>query len=147
MAKKNDTTIESSDGQESPYVNVDAKPKRSLKTASAKRGWRIGAIVAGSTLALGAAFGVGLTAGHLAPANFGPGIGQGQFQGPDGDRDGDHLGKPGGGFRDQDGQRPPRPNHAHDAEGNDIPNANDPLSQDSNQPPAPTDSSAPTATP
>ena len=95
--------------EEAPYLIEDAKPKQARKSIFKTRGFKIAAIAAGGTLALGAAFGVGLSAGHLQ----GPDFSHGQFgQAPHGfgDRDGDH-GKGGfgpGGRGDRDGNFKPQ---------------------------------------
>ncbi|MEO0048684.1 MAG: hypothetical protein RL556_16 [Actinomycetota bacterium] len=75
--------------EEAPYVIENSKPKNSRKPFLKSRGFKIAAIAAGGTLALGAAFGIGLSAGHLQGPDFSHsqfGQGAGGF----GDRDGDH---------------------------------------------------------
>ncbi|MFM6981001.1 MAG: hypothetical protein ACKOWE_06325 [Micrococcales bacterium] len=98
MAKKNAPATETA---ESPYVTETPKAKKSLKETFSSRGAKTAGIVAGSALALTAAFGIGLTAGHAQGPAFGHDqMGQGQFGG---DRDGDHGGQFGpGGHRDGD---------------------------------------------
>lgn len=87
--------------EESPYVSEQPKAKKSLRDFASSRGARIGAIVAGSTLALGAAFGIGLTAGHAQ----GPDFRHSEFgQNQPADRDHGKGGKPGH-FGDRDGKR------------------------------------------
>lgn len=99
MAKKNPET---NPVEDSPYINEAPKAKKSLKDIASSRGAKIGAIVAGSTLALGAAFGIGLTAGHLQ----GPAFGHGQLGQGHPDRDGDHgKGGKSGHFDGRDGHR------------------------------------------
>ncbi|MFM6967348.1 MAG: hypothetical protein ACKOWN_00195 [Microbacteriaceae bacterium] len=104
-------------------------------TNKARKPLTIAAIVGGGVLALGAAFGVGLVAGHAAPAfpggpEFAAGAGP---IGGHGDRDGDHRGGPQG-FQGQfeatpgDAGNPPPggdfchpgDGHTHDAQGNDV---------------------------
>lgn len=108
MAKKNPEVTVTED---SPYVSEAPKAKNSVKSILSNRSARIGAIVAGSTLALGAAFGIGLTAGHAQGPAFGDHqMGQGQF-GPD--RDGDHGGKFAPGQQGPNGQMAPNGQFGH----------------------------------
>lgn len=103
MAKKNPEVKATEDA---PYINEEPKAKKSFKDIASSRGVKIGAIVAGSTLALGAAFGVGLVAGHFQGPNFGhEQFGQGQFDGRGGvfgQTGGDHFGGRHDGDRDGD---------------------------------------------
>lgn len=92
--------------EESPYIEDAPKAKKSFKDILNSRGAKIGAIAAGSTLALGAAFGIGLVAGHAQGPDFGhEQFGQGQFDGRGGafgKADGDHFGGHRDGDRDGD---------------------------------------------
>ena len=91
-------------------ADIKDEVRRELKRDAARKRkpLTIGAIVAGGVVALGAAFGVGLIAGHAGPGFPGGGdfaAGQG-LQGGHGDRDGDHRGGPNDG--DRDGNRGPQ---------------------------------------
>lgn len=101
MTKKNTKDVAA---DQSPYINEEPSATKKANSVLSKPGLRIGAIVAGGTLALGAAFGIGLTVGHAQGPDFGRDqFGQAQFdqhggpgaQRPQGgfDRDGDHGGQ------------------------------------------------------
>lgn len=124
-----------------PTETVDstkaAKDARS-SASTTRKPLTIAAIVGGGVLALGAAFGIGLAAGHAAPgfpggAEFASGaLHVGGHADRDGGRDGDHRGGPkgqhgpGNGARGEMGQSGeadfchPGDGHTHDASGNDV---------------------------
>lgn len=89
-------------------ADIKDEVQREVRKQSARnrKPLKMGAAIAGGVVALGAAFGIGLVAGHAAPGFPGGGdfaAGQGQQGGPDGDRDGDHRGGGRHGDRDGDG--------------------------------------------
>ena len=95
-----------SSGDEVTAEDIKDEVRRELKREAARKRkpLTIGAIVAGGVVALGAAFGVGLIAGHAAPGFPGGGdfaAGQGPL-GDHGDRGGDQRGGPRDGDRDGD---------------------------------------------
>lgn len=103
MAKKNAVNLETHD---EPYiVDEGSTPKASGKIAGffKSRAGKTTAIAAGSALALGAAFGVGFSAGNVNHPGF-DGQRFGQAQQPFGDHDGDRGGH--GNFGPRDGQQP-----------------------------------------
>lgn len=96
----------SSGDDEFTAADIKDEVRRELKREAQRKRkpLTIGAIVAGGVVALGAAFGVGLIAGHAGPGFPGGGdfaAGQGPQSGQ-GDRDGDHRGGPRDGDRDGD---------------------------------------------
>lgn len=125
--------------QESTESRGDTNIGAQSSTSNGRKPLTIAAIVGGGVLALGAAFGVGLIAGHAAPGFPGGGdfaAGAGPIGGH-GDRDGDRGGHQGDGPKGQKEFRNGAPGqlnsgdaggdfchpgdgHTHDANGNDV---------------------------
>ena len=86
------------------YIVEEAKPSR-LRNLMSSRATKITAISVGAALAIGAAFTGGVVAAKtVLPQHDGPGFAQGF------DRDGDRPAP-------ADGQRPPKPGHDFDRDG------------------------------
>lgn len=101
MAKKNENVNVETPAE--PYIHEETKSNtlsNKLSSVTKSRGAKIAAIVAGSALAVGTAFGVGFSAGNVSHPGF-DGQASGQHQqgfGPDGGKRDGHG----------DQQRPPR---------------------------------------
>jgi hypothetical protein len=134
MAEKKITT----ETAETTYDVQEPAPKKGLSNVLSRRPVKIAAVAVAGVLALGAAFGVGLSVGH----NDGP-RDHGNFSQFGGPQDGQHFGGPGkfghDGDRDHDGFKGPQ-----GPQGQPMPNG--PVAPNGVTPPAPVAPTAPATT-